>query len=39
MELEGYKVYICGPKPMIGPAMKVLKQQKVNEDDIFVESA
>jgi len=39
MELEGYKVYICGPKPMIGPAMKVLKQRNVNEDDIFVESA
>jgi len=39
MNLGGYKVYICGPKPMIGPALKVLKQRYVDEKDIFVESA
>ena len=39
MYLDGYKVYICGPKPMIGPALKVLKQCNVHEKDIFVESA
>ncbi|MBC2727199.1 FAD-binding oxidoreductase [Desulfosporosinus sp.] len=39
MDLDDYKVYICGPKPMIGPAMKVLNQRNVNEENIFVESA
>jgi NAD(P)H-flavin reductase len=39
MDLEGYKVYICGPKPMIGPALKALHQRNVNEKDIFVETA
>ena len=39
MDLDDYKVYICGPKPMIGPALKVLNQRNVNEKDIFVESA
>lgn len=39
MDLADYKVYICGPKPMIGPALKVLKQCDVNEKNIFVESA
>jgi NAD(P)H-flavin reductase/ferredoxin len=39
LELDGYKVYMCGPKPMIGPAMKVLKQCNVHEANIFVESA
>lgn len=39
MDLDGYKAYICGPKPMVAPAVKVLKQCNVNEDNIFVESA
>lgn len=39
MDLESYKVYICGPKPMIGPALKMLKQRNVSEKAIFVESA
>lgn len=39
MYLDDYKVYICGPKPMIGPALTVLKQRNVNEKNIFVETA
>lgn len=39
MELDGYKAYICGPKPMVGPAIKTLKQRNVNEENIFIESA
>lgn len=39
LDLDDYKVYMCGPKPMIGPAMKVLKERNVSEKDIFVESA
>ncbi|MBR0596492.1 4Fe-4S binding protein [Sinanaerobacter chloroacetimidivorans] len=39
MHLEGYKVYMCGPKPMIKPTVKQLKDQGVAEDSIFYESA
>lgn len=39
MELEGSKVYMCGPKPMINPTVKQLQSQGVKEEDIFFESA
>lgn len=39
MELEGSKVYLCGPKPMISPTVKQLQSQGVKEEDIFFESA
>lgn len=39
MELDGYKVYLCGPKPMINPTVKQLTQQGVQEENIFYESA
>jgi NAD(P)H-flavin reductase len=39
MELEGYKIYMCGPKPMIGPTVKQLNNLGVSDDNIFYESA
>jgi NAD(P)H-flavin reductase len=39
MDLRGYKVYMCGPRPMVNAGLKVLKDAGVNEEDIFCESA
>lgn len=39
MDLEGYKVYMCGPGPMVNASLKVLKDAGVDEEDIFYESA
>lgn len=39
MQLDGYKVYMCGPKPMINPTVKQLTKQGVTDDNIFYESA
>lgn len=39
MELEGYKIYMCGPKPMIHPTVKQLLSQGVKEENIYYESA
>lgn len=39
LDLTGYKVYMCGPKPMVNPAKRTLSQRGVQEQDIFVESA
>ncbi|MFZ5643842.1 MAG: 4Fe-4S binding protein [Bacillota bacterium] len=39
MELKGYKVYMCGPRPMVNASLKVLKDAGVNDEDIFYESA
>jgi len=39
MELNDYKVYMCGPKPMVSATLKVLDKLKVDEKKIFVESA
>lgn len=39
MNLDDYKVYMCGPKPMINAALKVLKELEVDEKNIFLESA
>jgi len=39
MDLKGYKVYMCGPRPMVNASLKVLKEAGVNEEDIFYESA
>lgn len=37
--LDGYKVYMCGPKPMVNATMKTLKQKGIKEENIFAESA
>ncbi|MDD3169441.1 MAG: 4Fe-4S binding protein [Eubacteriales bacterium] len=39
MNLDGHKVYLCGPKPMIQPTVKQLVKQGVKKDDIRYESA
>lgn len=39
MNLMDYKVYMCGPKPMVNASLKVLKELNVKEEDIFLESA
>ena len=39
MDLEGYKVYMCGPPPMIKATLKTLQDKGVKEEDIFYESA
>ena len=39
MDLKGYKVYMCGPKPMIKATLEVLKTKGLDEKDIFAESA
>lgn len=39
MNLKDYKVYMCGPEPMINACLKVLKEQEVKEENIFRESA
>jgi NAD(P)H-flavin reductase/NAD-dependent dihydropyrimidine dehydrogenase PreA subunit len=38
-DLKGYKVYMCGPGPMVSASLKVLKDAGVHEEDIFYESA
>lgn len=39
MNLDGHKVYLCGPKPMIQPTVKQLVKQGVKDEDIKYESA
>ncbi|MHB8156558.1 MAG: 4Fe-4S binding protein [Desulfocucumaceae bacterium] len=39
LDLRGYKVYMCGPRPMVSASLKFLKDVGVNEEDIFYESA
>ncbi len=39
MKLEGYKIYMCGPKPMVDATMDTLNEKGVKEEDIFFESA
>jgi NAD(P)H-flavin reductase/NAD-dependent dihydropyrimidine dehydrogenase PreA subunit len=39
MDLTGYKVYMCGPKPMTNAALKVLNQLNVKKENVFCESA
>lgn len=39
MDLNVYKVYMCGPGPMVNAGLKVLKEAGVDEEDIFYESA
>ncbi len=39
MDLSGYKVYMCGPKPMTNASIRVLKQLDVPEEEINYESA
>ncbi len=39
MDLKGYKVYMCGPKPMINASLKTLKEMGAKEEDIAYESA
>lgn len=39
LSLEGYRVYMCGPKPMVNAAIKSLRQKGVEEKNIFAESA
>lgn len=39
MDLKEYKIYMCGPKPMINATLKVLREAGVEEEDIFYESA
>ena len=39
MDLKDYKVYMCGPKPMVNAALKVLKDLEVDDKNIFLESA
>jgi NAD(P)H-flavin reductase len=38
-ELSKYKIYMCGPKPMIGAAMKTLAELGVSQENIQYESA
>lgn len=39
MNLRGYTVYMCGPKPMTDATHKLLMEMGVKETDIFMESA
>ncbi|GAA0179534.1 hypothetical protein SH2C18_23850 [Clostridium sediminicola] len=39
LDLDGYKIYMCGPKPMINASMKTLKDLDVNKKNIYYESA
>jgi len=39
MDLTGYKVYMCGPKPMTDATSKALVKLGVREDNILAESA
>lgn len=39
MNLDGYKIYMCGPKPMTNATLKVLKNLGVKDENIFYESA
>ncbi len=39
MDLDGYKVYICGSKAMIDSTLKSLDSKGVEEENIFYESA
>ncbi|HYE67547.1 MAG TPA: FAD-binding oxidoreductase, partial [Anaerovoracaceae bacterium] len=39
MNLDGHKIYLCGPKPMIQPTVKQLVKQGVKDADIKYESA
>jgi NAD(P)H-flavin reductase/NAD-dependent dihydropyrimidine dehydrogenase PreA subunit len=39
MDLQGYKAYLCGPKPMIDAAIPLLREKGLKEEDIFFESA
>lgn len=39
LDLKGYKVYMCGPKPMINASLKVLHSAGVEPDNIYYESA
>lgn len=39
MDLQGYKIYMCGPKPMTDASVKVLKTLNVDENEIHYESA
>lgn len=39
LNLENYKVYMCGPKPMVNAAMAALRHKGVKQQDIFAETA
>jgi len=39
MDLEGYKIYMCGPKPMTDATIRTLKQLDISEDNVSYESA
>lgn len=39
LNLQDCKIYMCGPKPMVGAAKKLLKDKNVDEKNIFVETA
>lgn len=39
MNLDGHKIYLCGPKPMIQPTVRQLVKQGVKDEDIKYESA
>lgn len=38
MDLEGYKVYMCGTRKMIEDSYKILLDKGIKEEDIFYES-
>jgi NAD(P)H-flavin reductase/ferredoxin len=39
MDLSGYKIYMCGPPPMIKASLKALQDAGVAEENIYYESA
>lgn len=39
MNLEGFKVYMCGPLPMINAMRNVLEEKMISQDDVYYESA
>lgn len=39
LDLKGYKVYMCGPRPMISASLKALHNAGVDPENIFYESA
>ncbi|KOA20782.1 benzoate 1,2-dioxygenase electron transfer component [Clostridium homopropionicum DSM 5847] len=39
LNLSDSKVYMCGPKPMINAAKKLLKEKNIDDKNIFVETA
>lgn len=38
LDLDGYKVYMCGPPPMVDASLKVLAGLNIKEENVFFEA-